>query len=148
LDPFTRHFCLDLWLVVPGRRLYFLWMQVVWSWFWVVRVKEWDPLTCVFTVWVFFPFSSGLDTCYFFFMQDKVHEMLCQIWFVKVGCSSDDLIYLQYRSNSWKWLLWDAAQRVEMKWHLRSLVRFLIILSFWELLFVSFFFCAALNLLC
>ena len=72
----------------------------------------------------------------------EVHQ-LCH----KVGCSSDDQIYLHCRSNSWKQLLWDAAHQVEMKRHLRSLVHFLNRLMIWELLFVSCFFRTALNLL-
>ena len=67
----------------------------------------------------------------------EVHQ-LCH----KVGCSSDDQIYLHCRSNSWKQLLWDAAHQVEMKRHLRSLVHFLNRLMIRELLFVSCFFCS------
>ena len=98
-----------------------------------------------FRIWVF-SLKLGLYDLVLVHAKTWYTERPCQICFFKVGCSSDDQIYFQFRSNSWKQLLWDAAHYVEMKRHLRSRVPFFNRLMFGLLLFVSCF-VAALFLL-
>ena len=98
-----------------------------------------------FRIWVF-SLKLGLYNLVLVHAKTWYTERPCQICFFKVGCSSDDQIYFQFRSNSWKQLLWDAAHYVEMKRHLRSRVPFFNRLMFGLLLFFSCF-VAALFLL-